>query len=76
MTYVLWRIYISRISIEQTRECLARSPIIFIAQVSVRYGEVFHEPKASEMSCNISRETSVIGDLSYTDGKCAHTVEH
>ena len=30
----------------------------------------------SEMSHNISRETSVISDLSYTDGKCARAVEH
>ena len=31
-------------------------------------------PKASEMSRSISRETSVISDLFYTDGKCAHTI--
>ena len=30
------------------------------------YGEVFHEPKAGELSLNISRKTSVISDLSYT----------
>ena len=29
----------------------------------MRYGEIFHEPKASEMSHNISCETSVISDL-------------
>ena len=49
---------------------------ILITRVSVRYGEVFHETKANEMSRNISRETSVISDLSYTDGKCARAVEH
>ena len=35
----------------------------------MRYGERFHEPKASEMSHSISRKTSVISDLSCTDGK-------
>ena len=29
----------------------------------------------SEMSRNISRETSVMSDISYTDRKCARTVE-
>ena len=29
----------------------------------MRYGEIFHEPKVSEMYCNISRETSVISDF-------------
>ena len=37
----------------------------------MRYGEIFHESKASEMSRNISRKMSVISDLWYTDGKCA-----
>ena len=32
----------------------------------MRHGEVFHESKASEMSRNISCETSVISDISYT----------
>ena len=36
---------------------------------------MLHKPKASEMSRNISRETSLISDLSYTDGKCARAVE-
>ena len=35
----------------------------------MRYGKIFHEPKASEMSRNISSEMSIISDLSYTDGK-------
>ena len=34
-----------------------------------------HELKVSEMSCNISRETSVISDFSYTDGKSASAVQ-
>ena len=50
--------------------------ILLITRVSVRYGEIFHELKASEMFRNISRETSVICDLSYTDEKCEHAVEH
>ena len=37
----------------------------------MRYGEIFQEPKASEMSRNISSEMSAISDLSYTDGKLA-----
>ena len=41
----------------------------------MRYGEIFHEPKASEMSRSISSETSLISDLSYTDGKCTCAVE-
>ena len=41
----------------------------------MRYGEVLHEPKASEMSHNISCEMSVISDLSYTDRKCVCAVE-
>ena len=48
--------------------------IILFTRVSVRYGEV--ELNVSEMSHNISRETSVISYLSYTDGKCARAVEH
>ena len=32
----------------------------------MKFGEIFHELKASEMSHNISCETSVISDLSYT----------
>ena len=40
--------------------------VILITRVSVGYGEVFHEPKAGELSRNISRKTSVISDLSYT----------
>ena len=39
----------------------------------MKCGEIFQEPKASGTSCNISRETSVISELPYTDGKCAHT---
>ena len=39
----------------------------------MRYGEVFHEPKASEMSRNISREMSVISDL--LTGNCSRAVE-
>ena len=31
----------------------------------MRYGEVFHEPKASEISRNISREMSVIQYVIY-----------
>ena len=34
----------------------------------MRYGEIFHEPKASEMSRNISFEMSVVSGLSYTEG--------
>ena len=40
------------------------------------YGEIFHELKVSEMSRNISHETSVISDLSCTYGKCTRAVEH
>ena len=32
-------------------------------RVSMRYGEIFHEPKASEISCHISQLTSVISAL-------------
>ena len=40
----------------------------------MRYGEVFPEQKASEMSRNISRETSAINDLSYTRWElCMHS---
>ena len=49
--------------------------IILIARVSMRYGEIFHEPKASEMYRNISHEMNVTSDLSYIDGKCARSVE-
>ena len=41
----------------------------------MRYSKIFHEPKTSEMSRNISRETSVIRGLSCTDGKYARVVE-
>ena len=34
--------------------------IRLITRVSVRYGEIFHEPKASEISRHISQLTSVI----------------
>ena len=34
--------------------------IRLITRVSVRYGEIFHEPKASEISHHISQLTSVI----------------
>ena len=37
--------------------------IILITRVNVRYGDIFHEPKANETSRNISRETSMISDL-------------
>ena len=37
--------------------------IRLITRVSVRYGEILHEPKASEISRNISQLTSVISDL-------------
>ena len=37
--------------------------IRLITRVSVRYGEIFHEPKASEISRHISQLTSVISDL-------------
>ena len=37
--------------------------IRLITRVSVRYGEIFHEPKASEISCHISQLTSVISAL-------------
>ena len=40
--------------------------LISITQVNVSYDKVFHEPKASEMSRNVSRKTSVISDVSYT----------
>ena len=36
---------------------------IIITRVSVRYGEIFHEPKASEISRHISQLTSVISAL-------------
>ena len=35
-------------------------------RVSMRYGDILHEMKASEMSGNISREMSVMRDLSYS----------
>ena len=37
--------------------------IRLIIRVSVRYGEIFHEPKASEISRHISQLTSVISAL-------------
>ena len=37
--------------------------IKLITRVSVRYGEIFHKPKASEISCHISQLTSVISAL-------------
>ena len=37
--------------------------IRLITRVSVRYGEIFHEPKASEISRHISELTSVISAL-------------
>ena len=37
--------------------------IRLITRVSVRYGEIFHEPKASEISRHISQLTSVISAL-------------
>ena len=49
--------------------------IILITRVNVRYGDIFHKPKANETSRNISRETSMISDLSYTDRKYACAVE-
>ena len=53
-----------------------RTYIILITRVSMRYGEIFHELKVSKMSRNISCISSVISDLSYTNGKCMRTVEH
>ena len=44
-------------------------------RVSMRYGEIIHKLKATEMSRNISRKRSVTSDLSYIDGKCVHAVE-
>ena len=37
--------------------------IRLITRVSVRYGEIFHEPKASEISRHISQRTSVLSAL-------------
>ena len=37
--------------------------IRLITRVSMRYGEIFHEPKASEISRHISQLTSVISAL-------------
>ena len=37
--------------------------IRLITRVSVRYGKIFHEPKASEISRHISQLTSVISAL-------------
>ena len=37
--------------------------IRLITRVSVRYGEIFHEPKASEISRHISQLKSVISAL-------------
>ena len=36
---------------------------LLITRVSVRYGEIFHEPKASEISRHILQLTSVISAL-------------
>ena len=38
----------------------------------MRYGEIFHKTKASEMSHSISHKTSVKSDLFYTEWKCTH----
>ena len=51
--------------------------IILITRVSVTYADIFHEPKAREMTQNISCVMSMISDLSYT--LCmlgAYSVEH
>ena len=40
--------------------------IILITRVSVTYADIFHEPKAREMTQNISCVMSMISDLSYT----------
>jgi len=37
--------------------------ILLITGVSVRYGEIFHEPKPSEIACHISQLTNVISNL-------------
>ena len=34
----------------------------------MRCAKVFHSPSAHEMSYNVSHKTSVISDLSFTDG--------
>ena len=38
-------------------------PLSLIRQVSMRYGDIFHEPKASEMNLSISCASSVISDF-------------
>ena len=40
--------------------------IILITRVSVTYADIFHEPKAREMTQNISCVMSMISVLSYT----------
>ena len=51
---------------ERYKKVLQTSVYIYIrliTRVSVRYGEIFHEPKASEISRHISQLTSVISAL-------------
>ena len=45
------------------RQAVLSRDIRLITRVSVRYGEIFHEPKASEISRHISQLTSVISAL-------------
>ena len=64
---VYWRRLNSKISLpvlEYFERFFCRYIYIrLITRVSVRYGEIFHEPKASEISRHISQLTSVISDL-------------
>ena len=64
------RIYTSELNISPCcttqKECnniLKYIYIRLITRVSVRYGEIFHEPKASEIFRHISQLTSVISAL-------------
>ena len=45
------------------KERICYEYVRLITRVNVRYGEIFHEPKASEISRHISQLTSVISAL-------------
>ena len=62
-TYMIAEREVRQVIESQCRFCIIFIYIRLITRVSVRYGEIFHEPKVSEISRHISQLTSVISAL-------------
>ena len=60
MRYGAWDTNLLKTAITMRYSHVTDRYIRLITRVSVRYGEIFHEPKASEISRHISQLTSVI----------------